>query len=209
MSHDENLDAVYIASPNSFHYSQSMIFLKSKKYVLCEKAFASNSKEVNEMVQTAKENNVILMEAIRTIHLPNFHITKDNLHKIGKVRRYFASYCQYSSRYDKFKEGIVLNAFKKEFSNGSLMDIGVYTIYPLIELFGLPNNTFSTCYKLSTGVDGQGSVLLKYDEMDGVVIFSKISNSNIPSEIIGEKGSIVIDKINDFKSVSIIYLIFR
>ncbi len=205
MSDDNKLDAVYIASPNALHHDQAVLFLNKKKHVLCEKAFASNSKEVSNMINTAKDNEVILMEAMRLIHLPNFYNVKNNLHKIGKVRRYFGSYCQYSSRYDKYKDGIVLNAFKNELSNGSLMDIGVYCIYPMIQLFGEPKDLAASCYMLDSGVDGQGSVIFKYDEMDGVVMFSKISNSTVPSEIIGEKGSIIIDKINNFSNVKIVY----
>ena len=205
MCKDKDLDAVYIASPNALHYEQTIKFLKNKKHVLCEKAFASNSKEVQDMIKVANYNNVVLMEAMRLIYTPNFLQVKKNLNKIGTVRRYFGSYCQYSSRYDKYKEGTILNAFKKELSNGSLMDIGVYTLAPLINLFGKPKNTLSNSFKLSTGVDGQGSVILDYETFDAILIYSKISNSHLPSEIQGEKGSIIIDKINSFSNVKIIY----
>lgn len=205
MSNDEHIDAVYIASPNACHHNQTVLFLKNKKHVLCEKAFASNSLEVKNMIKIANENNVILMEAMKTTVLPNFVQVKNNLHKIGKIRRFFASYCQYSSRYDKYKEGIVLNAFKKELSNGSLMDIGVYCISPLINLFKAPNDVIATSHMMSTGVDCQGSIILRYDDFDGVIMHSKVSNSYLPSEIQGENGSIIIDKINTFSNVKIYY----
>ncbi|WP_458339829.1 Gfo/Idh/MocA family protein, partial [Clostridium perfringens] len=130
---------------------------------------------------------------------------KDNLYKIGKVRKYFASYCQYSSRYDKYKAGEVLNAFKKELSNGAIMDIGVYCIAPMINLFGKPKTIKADGIMLETGVDGEGSVVFGYDDMDGAVIYSKISNSYLPSEIQGEEGSIIIDRINTFEKVKIVY----
>ena len=205
MANDKELDAIYIASPNSIHHLQVIKFLKNKKHVLCEKAFASNSNEVEDMIKTAKENNVLLMEAMRLTVLPNFLQIKNNLHKIGKIRRYFASYCQYSSRYDKYKEGTILNAFKNEFSNGSLMDIGVYCIAPMVNLFGVPKNILCNAFMLKSGVDAQGSAIFKYDDMDGVIMFSKIANSHLPSEIQGENGSIIIEKINNFSSVKIIY----
>lgn len=205
MAKSNLIDAVYIASPNSFHYEQAKIFLFNKKHVFCEKPMASNSKEVNHMIELAKENNVLLMEGMKTTLTPNFKIVKDNLYKIGKIRRYFASYCQYSSRYDKYKEGVILNAFKKELSNGATMDIGIYCIYPMVCLFGMPEEIKVNNFMLGSGVDGQGSALFKYDDMDGSIIYSKIVNSYLPSEIQGEEGTMLIDTIHDMKKVTINY----
>lgn len=201
----DEFDAVYIASPNSLHASQAMLCMKNGKHVLCEKPMASNTKEISEMMKVANEQSVVLMEALKTTLLPNFLAIKENLHKIGQVRRYFASYCQYSSRYDKYKEGIVLNAFNPAFSNGSLMDIGIYCVYPAVTLFGEPKQIQASSYMLESGVDGEGSILLSYDNMDAVIMYSKITNSYVPSEIQGENGSIIIDKIHTPESVKIHY----
>lgn len=205
MAKSDLIDAVYIASPNSFHYEQAKIFLRNKKHVFCEKSMASNSKEVESMIELANQNNVLLMEGMKTTLLPNFKIIKDNLHKIGKIRRYFASYCQYSSRYDKYKEGIILNAFKNDLSNGATMDIGVYCIYPMVCLFGVPKEIKASNFMLESGVDGQGSALFKYEDMEGSIIYSKIANSYLPAEIQGEEGTIIIDTINDMKKITINY----
>lgn len=205
MAKSDLIDAVYIASPNSFHYEQAKILLCNKKHVFCEKSMASNSKEVKSMIELANENNVLLMEGMKTTLMPNFEIIKDNIHKIGNVRRYFASYCQYSSRYDKYKEGIILNAFKKELSNGATMDIGIYCIYPMVCLFGVPKEIKANNFILESGVDGQGSALFKYDDMDGSIIYSKIANSYLPSEIQGEEGTIIIDTIHDMNKITIKY----
>lgn len=205
MAKSDSIDAVYIASPNSLHASQAITFLENGKHVICEKAIASNSRELEVMIQAAKENNVVLMEALKSTLMPNFKAVQENLTKIGKVRRYFASYCQYSSRYDAYKEGKVLNAFNPEFSAGSLMDIGIYCIYPAVVLFGEPQSIQANGYVLESGVDGEGSLLLKYDGMDAVIMFSKITNSTLPSEIHGEEGNIVIDKISTPEKVEIFF----
>jgi predicted dehydrogenase len=205
MAKSDLIDAVYIASPNAIHSEQTILFLNHKKHVLCEKAFASNTKEVIRMIEAAKNNKVILMEAMKTTQLPNFKIIKDNLHRIGKVRKYFASYCQYSSRYDKYREGIVLNAFNQKLSNGALLDIGVYCINPMINLFGKPNEIKANALILESGVDGEGSISFKYDEMDAVVMYSKITNSKLHSEIQGEEGNIIIESINKFEKVKIVF----
>ena len=200
----KEIDAVYIASPNAFHAEQAIVCLNNKKHVLCEKPMASNLKEVENMIKVAEKNKVLLMEAMRLTVLPNFLSVKENIHKIGKIRRYFASYCQYSSRYDKYKEGIILNAFKKELSNGALMDIGVYCIHPMVSLFGKPNDVISNGIFLDTGVDGQGTAIFTYDDFSSVIMYSKISDSKLPIEIQGEEGTIISDGIH-FNNVKIVY----
>lgn len=205
MVQSKDIDAVYIASPNSFHARQAMLCMNHGKHVLCEKPIASNSKELEEMIRTAKKNRVILMEAMKSTLVPNFKAIRENLPKIGKIRRYFASYCQYSSRYDAYKEGVVLNAFNPIFSNGSLMDIGVYCLYPAVVLFGKPQTIKAAGIMLDSGVDGEGSILLKYEEMDAVMMHSKITDSYLPCEIQGENGNMVIDKMNTPEKVVIHY----
>jgi scyllo-inositol 2-dehydrogenase (NADP+) len=205
MATSDVIDAVYIASPNSFHAEQSIILMNHGKHVICEKPMASNAKEMVSMIVAAKENNVLLMEAMRSTVMPNFKSIQENLHKIGPVRRYFASSCQYSSRYDKYKEGTVLNAFNPKFSNGSMMDIGIYCLYPMVVLFGKPDSVKANGFLLESGVDGEGSILLNYGEKDAIVMYSKISNSYVPSEIQGENGSILIDHIQDMSKIEIRY----
>ncbi len=205
MAKSDLIDAVYIASPNSLHASQAKALMENGKHVLCEKAIASNSRELDDMIRTAKDNQVVLMEALKSTLMPNFKAVQENLDKIGTIRRYFASYCQYSSRYDKYKEGTVLNAFNPEYSAGSLMDIGIYCIFPLVVLFGEPKSIQATGYLLESGVDGEGSLILKYEEMDAVIMFSKITDSSLPSEIHGENGNIRIDKISTPEQVEILY----
>lgn len=204
MAKSDLIDAVYIASPNSLHAEQSILFLNNKKHVLCEKAFGSNLKEVEEMIKCAKENKVVLMEAMKTTLLPNFQVIKENIHRIGKVRRFFTSFCKYSSRYDKYKDGEILNAFNPKLSNGALMDIGVYCIEPIINLFGRPKSIKASAFMLESRVDGQGTIIVNYEDMDGIAMFSKISDSYLPSEIQGEEGSIIIEKINTFEKVKLI-----
>lgn len=205
MAGSDTIDAVYIATPNSFHAEQAILFLKNGKHVLCEKPLAANSKEVQHMFETAKKHNVLLMEAMKSTLLPNFKVIQDNLHKLGTIRKYFASFCQYSSRYDQYKEGIVLNAFNPKFANGALMDLGVYCIYPLIALFGEPLEVKATGTLLESGVDSSGSVTLKYEDKDAVLMYSKVSNSSLPWEIQGEKGTMLITKVSSPEQVEIQY----
>jgi predicted dehydrogenase len=205
MAKSDAVDAVYIASPNSFHKSQAILCMNHGKHVLCEKPMASNTMELKEMIAAAIENKVLLMEALKSTLLPNYRAIQANLHKIGPVRRYFASYCQYSSRYDAYKKGTILNAFNPIFSNGSLMDLGIYCIYPMAVLFGRPDLIKANGIKLDSGVDGEGSIMMKYNGMDAVTMHSKMTNSYLPSEIQGENGTMIIDKIHTPEKVEIYY----
>jgi predicted dehydrogenase len=202
----EELDAVYIASPNSMHADQAILCMNQGKHVLCEKPLASNAQEVRRMSEAAVNNGVLLMEAMKSTLTPNFRVIQDHLHKIGPVRRYFASYCQYSSRYDIYKKGEEIpNAFNPQFSNGALMDLGVYCVYPLVVLFGQPERIQASGLMLESGVDGAGSLLLSYKDMDAVIHYSKIVDSYASAEIQGERGTIVFDKISRPDKVQIRY----
>ncbi|MFC7060913.1 Gfo/Idh/MocA family protein [Halobacillus seohaensis] len=201
----QQVDAIYVASPNSFHAQQAIKAMNNGKHVLCEKPFASNEREVASMIEAAKVNGVMLMEAVKSTLMPSFLSIQENLYKIGKVRRYVGNFCKYSSRYDAYREGTVLNAFNPEFSNGSLMDLGVYGVYPMVVLFGEPDKVQANGIALSSGVDGEGSLLLTYPHMEAVVMHSKISHSHSPSEIQGEEGVLVIPNISEPSDVFIQY----
>lgn len=206
MASSDKIDAVYIATPNSCHCEQALTCICRGKHVLCEKPLASNAWEARLMMEKAMEYRVTLMEAMISTVNPNFIKLRENLSRLGKTRRYFASYCQYSSRYDKFKEGVILNAFNPKLSNGSVMDIGIYTIYPMVALFGMPDSIQAEGVLLSNGFDGQGAVNFKYDQLDmtATVLYSKIANSFLPSEIEGEEGTMMIDQIHIAQNVDFI-----
>ncbi|GGF19949.1 putative oxidoreductase YulF [Halobacillus andaensis] len=205
MVESDEVDAVYVASPNSFHAEQAILAMEHGKHILCEKPMASNEKEVRRMTEAAKDNNVVLMEAVKSTLMPSFLSIQSNLHKIGKVRRYVGNFCKYSSRYDAYRQGTVLNAFNPKFSNGSLMDLGVYGIYPMVVLFGKPDRIQANGVALESGVDGKGSIIAQYKEMEAVIMHSKISHSHAASEIQGEEGVIIIPNISEPKDVYIQY----
>ena len=95
-----------------------------------------------------------------------------------------------------------MNAFKPELSNGAMMDIGIYTVYPMVVLFGRPEKIDASGVVLSTGTDGQGAINFTYGGMNATVLYSKIANSSLPTEIQGEEGNITLDRINIIHNVS-------
>lgn len=198
-----DLDAVYVASPNFAHCAQTLKALDHKKHVLCEKVMAVNEQEVRSMIDCARQNNVVLLEAMRPDFDPAYDLIEQNLPRIGKLRRATFEFCQYSSRYDSFRDGIIQNAFNPELGNAAVMDIGVYCIHSLVRLFGAPKNVKAFSTKLSNGFDGSGIVLLEYEDMTAEAVYSKIAVSVTPSVLQGEDGSIMIDYISKPESVSL------
>lgn len=205
MAEDPEIDAVYVASPTCCHYEQSMTMIRHGKHVICEKPVCSNQTELEELIQQARENQVIFMEAMKNIHCPGFKILKDHIGKLGKVRQASVQYCQYSSRYDKFKEGIVENAFNPELSNGALMDIGSYCIHFIAALWGEPKRVFSDSIFLENGVDGAGNILLCYGDKQAQLQYSKITDSVGITEIQGEKGCMLVEQTPNIRKISIVY----
>lgn len=204
MAQSDAIDAVYIASPNSLHFPQTCLFLRHQKHVICEKPLASNLREAEAAIALAKENQVVLFEAFKTASLPNFLTLQQSLSKVGPLRKAFINYCQYSSRYQRYLDGENPNTFNPAFSNGSIMDIGFYCLASAVALWGEPKAIQASACLLESGVDAHGTVVLNYGDFDVTLHHSKVSDSLQASEIQGEAGSLVIEKISECQKVCFI-----
>ncbi|MGN0371446.1 MAG: Gfo/Idh/MocA family protein [Enterocloster sp.] len=204
LAESKEIDAVYIASPNSLHFGQAARMLKAGKHVLCEKTITSNPRELRVLLELAKEHQVTILEAMRSAFDPGFQTIRENLGRLGKIRRVTFQYGKYSSRYDHFKEGIIENAFNPALSNGALTDIGVYCVHPLVKLFGMPKRVIADGIFLENGVDAAGTVLADYDGMQAELLYSKISDNRLPSQIQGEEGTMLIKEIPNPYQVTLI-----
>jgi len=202
---DPNLDAVYVASPNFLHAQQSIAAMEHGKHVLCEKAIASNSAEFERMYQAAIQHNVVFLEAMRPRFDPVYTLIRNALPKLGKIRRIGFEYCQYSSRYDRFRAGERMNTFNPELSNAAIMDIGVYCIASLVLLFGAPEHVSAASVILENGMEGAGELLLQYPNLPVHIAYSKITQSTNPSIIQGEDGTMTIDMLSKPQDVRIQY----
>lgn len=196
MAEDESIDAVYIASPNCCHEHQAVKMMQAGKHVLCEKPVHKTLEGAMNMINTAKKKGVVFMEAMMSAHVPGTYKIMELLPWIGRVRRVNLSFCQYSSRYDKFKAGTVENAFDPTLWNGSFMDLGVYPVSLMLQLFGAPDSFMSRAVFLPGSIDGQGTMICSYPGMTATLQWSKITQGALPSEIQGEDGSIIIDRVS-------------
>ena len=206
MCQSKSVDAVYIASPNTCHCAQAIECMRNGVSVLVEKPLAANAEQARKMIEVAKETKVLMMEALRLTPNPVFKAIKQNIAKIGSIHKYVSLFCQYSSKLERFNRGENFSSLSAETAGGSLMDLGVYTIYPMIALFGKPQIVKAVGTLARTGVDIEATVVCGYEDgKSATLVVSKASNSNGCSEIQGEKGTILIDKMSTMKSARIVY----
>ena len=158
LAKDTNVDAVYIATPHSFHKEHAILCLRNKKAVLCEKPFAMNLSEVAEMIQVAKENNVLLMEALWSFFLPHFTYVLDIVksEKFGKLKSLEADF-GFHTPYNTDSR-----LFKKELGGGSLLDIGIYPIFAALATLGEPDAIHAKATFFENGADASCDMVFQY-----------------------------------------------
>lgn len=160
MLKDPKLDVVYVATPNVFHKEHSILCMRHRKAVLCEKPFAMNRSEVEEMINVAKEENVFLMEAFWTQFLPHFKFVMELLasQKYGKIRSLKADF--------GFAAAFSPNSrlFDKKLGGGSLLDIGIYPVFMALSALGYPEKINAQAKMSSTGVDENCDIQFTYSD---------------------------------------------
>ena len=206
MAADPQVDAVYIGTPNQTHCEYAITALNAGKHVLCEKPLAVSAEEGRRMVEVARKSGCLLMEAMISTLNPNFAAVAERIREIAPVRNYSSSFCQYSSKYEALKRGEVATAFKPG-TAGALRDVGVYTLYPLVALFGRPATVNANLAKVPTPegeTDVYGTAHLGYKDMDATLTWSKAYDSFQPTEISGENGNLILDEIHIARKAEVV-----
>ncbi len=188
---DPNVDTVYVASPNSLHYAQTMQAIQAGKHVIVEKPFAGNLARAQEMFDEAKKYGVYIFEAITTIHLPHFQSIKKAVEDIGPITVIQANFSQYSSRYEALLNGENPNVFKPDFSGGALADINIYNVHFVVGLFGKPVSLDYIARQHDNGVDVSGILTFKYPNFIATLVGAKDSVSDNFVSIQGERGVVM------------------
>ncbi|KAM7423770.1 hypothetical protein PAMA_000230 [Pampus argenteus] len=183
---DPNIDVVYIGVIHSYHLSTCLLFMNSKKNVLCEKPLAMNTKEVKEILASAKKNNVFLMEAVWSRFFPASVEIRQLLAQgeVGEVKVVRSEFGLPSKH--------TLRATEKELGGGALLRIGIYCLQFIIMVF---NGEKPECIQatgcLETGVDETLVVTLKFSK-NRMGVFICSLGAQLPNDavIVGTKGTI-------------------
>ena len=200
---DPALEVVYIASPHSHHHDHTMLCLRNGKHVICEKAFALNTKEVKEMISEAKKQNVFLMEALWPPFQPfykkaNEVLKSGILGKIVHLDGYFSFIPPYDPDDRKFNIAL---------GGGSLLDIGIYPVIDALTFLGVPSEIKATAVFGETGSEESLSMIFSYKDGRMASMYSSFRTAiGIGCEIYCEKGSLTVTRGRDMNQEVILEL---
>jgi len=193
MAKSDLIDAVYIATPHNFHMEQSILFMNHNKHVLCEKPIAVNVSQFEKMVQSAKENNVLLMEAMWTRFLPTTLKVRETVQskKLGKLKHAYLEF-GFSVMGLGGDNGRLFNA---NLAGGSLLDMGVYPVAYTLNLTNQPVKSIEAKAQFyKTGIDTECIIDLTFeDDSTAQLVSSFLEDRNTPGVVEFENGTIEID----------------
>ena len=194
-----SFDVVYIASPNSLHYSQAKAALSSDKHVILEKPAVTQPQEWQDLVQTAEDNKCFIFEAARNYHEDAFTTIKDFLANKQILGADF-NYAKYSSKMPNLLAGDTPNVFSDRFAGGALMDLGIYPIYAAVRLFGKALDATYQAQQLDNTIDLNGDGILSYPGYQVHIKAGKNITSNLPCEIYTTDGTLTLNTIEHVQS---------
>ncbi len=186
MLQDEEIRAVYVATPNHLHREHVISALRAGKHVLCEKPIAVNTTELQEMYEAADAADCFLMEGMwmRTLPMIRELVKVVQSGEIGAVRCVETACCN-SNSMEAFPA-----LYSAEKAGGALMDIGCYGLHFVRLLFSGDPEMKGYAISSPTGVDHTSSVMLRYDDSVAVVTQSIGAAGGARAILHGTKGSI-------------------
>lgn len=190
MLKDKDVDVVYIATPHVFHHENTLLSLSYKKPVLCEKPFAMNKSQVEEMIAAAKKEKVFLMEALWTQFLPHFEALMEIVksEKYGMIKSVKADF-GFEAEFDESGR-----LFNKSLGGGSLLDIGIYPVFMALSLLGEPDKLSAKASIGKTEVDEECDITFEYANKVIAQLHSTLLNKTpTTAEIEFEKASIIVN----------------
>lgn len=202
---DEDVDIVYIASPNSLHYPQTKKALLAGKHVISEKPIVSNIREIDDLIEISKTASGMLFEGITTLHLPGMEIIRQHLSMLGKISIISTEFNTLSGKYQDYLQGKDPNELSLKFSGSTLVDLGIYNIYFVMLLFGMPMNVRYFANKGISGVDLSGALIMQYEDKIAIAVVAKDNPGDNRTLIQGENGYIKVNGyVNALSSIEIV-----
>ncbi len=194
LASDPDVDVVYIASPHSHHLEHTLLCLKNKKAVLCEKALALNSRETNAMLEEAKKQNVFLMEALWPQFQPMYLKSKEILESglAGRILHINARF-SFQAPYDPADR-----KFNLALGGGSLLDIGIYPVIDSLWFMGVPDEIVAKAAFAESGSEHSISIIFKYKDGRMSTLYSSFRTAGgIGVDLLCENGNLYFSRARD------------
>ncbi|KAF9462904.1 NAD(P)-binding protein [Collybia nuda] len=206
---DKDVDAIYIGTPHTFHYTNSLAALKAGKNVLCEKPVTCNSSELRSLIATAKEHGVFFMEALWTRFQP-LTLEVKKIAESGVLGAPVVLHADLSGDFDIDNIPKTHRILDPALGGGALLDLGVCSgpyplVWAIVALYENPRNKLNPPSSITgamlkttlTDVDRNTSFTLTFSSADlaAQAILSCSINLNAPQPgvtIRFERGTIAI-----------------
>jgi len=145
---DPDVDVVYVATPQSRHAADTLLFVGAGKHVLCEKPFALNGRQARAMVDAARANGVFLMEAIWSRFLPAYRHLVAVLEE-GRIGEPLLVEGDFGYPVDDPDHRLL----RLDLGGGGLLDLGIYPLQLATLVLGRPEGVSARGVLGPTGVD--------------------------------------------------------
>ena len=189
---DPTIDAIYVATPHPAHKDNVVLALNAGKPVLCEKPFAVNAKEAQEMVAAAQKNNVAMMEAMWSRFLPHYAQVREIVASgvLGKILTVHADHGQ------RLADQNIVRLVEPALAGGALLDLGIYPVSFAHMVLGNPTKITASGVLTDKGVDAQTSMIFDYaDGAQAVLNTTMIEQTPCRAVVAGVDGWLEIDRV--------------
>lgn len=188
---DPKIDGIYVATPHPSHVSNTLLALRAGKPVLCEKPFAVNAIEAKLMIDTAREMDLALMEAMWTRFLPHIKKVRQILSE-GTIGEIVSVEADHGQRLAALQ---IPRLMLPEFAGGALLDLGIYPVSFAHMVLGVPNKITASAAFTHEGVDSQTTAIFDYNSgAQAILTTNMIAKSPCRAVISGTLGRIEIDR---------------
>ena len=187
---DPTIDGIYVATPHPMHHANTILALGAGKPVLCEKVFSINAREAQEMIDYAKKNNVMVMEAMWARFVPHMIKVREIIATgvLGEIISVQADHGQRLADYGNDRH------WKPELGGGALLDLGIYTASFIHMVLGVPKKITATAALTEHGVDNSCSAIFDYaNGAQATMMTNMIAATPTAAVIAGRNGRIEID----------------
>jgi predicted dehydrogenase len=188
---DPQVDAIYVATPHPAHKENVILALNAGKPVLCEKPFAVNATEAQQMVDAANKNGVALMEAMWARFLPHYAQIREIIQSgvLGKILTIHADHGQ------RLADQNIPRLVEPALAGGALLDLGIYPVSFAHMILGNPSKITSSAVLTDKGVDAQTSMIFDYASgAQAVLNTTMIEQTPCRAVVAGLHGWLEIDR---------------